>query len=271
MQLPFSKYSGSGNDFIFIDNRSLLITAPFQPLMYHLCNRKQGVGADGVVLLENSHSEDFRMRIFNADGGEAEMCGNGARCLFRFLQELGENRSRYSIETMTSKITLRSEEDNVCVSMPTPFDFISTIPLEIEGKPLTVHHINTGVPHAVIFVSDINDAVWMSLAPKIRFHPRFSPAGVNVNFAKLESDNTLSLRTYERGVEAETLACGTGATAVALISHLLHHTTSPQVMVPASGERLKIAFKSKNNVFEDVELQGPAELTFKGVISIVLK
>ena len=268
MRVRFSKYSGSGNDFIFIDNRTLGLAAPSRKLVSHLCHRKTGIGADGVILLENSLSEDFKMRIFNADGSEAEMCGNGARCLFRFLQDIGEKKEPCSIQTMHSRILLRSDENNVCVSMPKPFDYISPITLEIDGICLTVHHINTGVPHAVAFVPDLDEVRWMSLAPKIRFHPRFSPKGVNVNFARLESDNSISLRTYERGVEAETLACGTGATATALVSAMEHHRRSPQTMIPASGEVLKVAFKKVGLEFDAVELQGPVQFIFKGEIDL---
>ncbi len=264
LKIPFSKYAGSGNDFIFIDNRNLFLPKEIRGLVSHLCHRKLGIGADGVISVENSISSDFKMKIFNADGGEAEMCGNGARCLFKFLHEIDKKKKAYCIETMNHAIALRSEQDSICVSMPEPYDDRWNIELNIDSYPLICHYINTGVPHAVIFVTDIRDPFWMAKAPKIRYHPLFQPSGVNVNFVELDVQGRIYTRTYERGVESETSACGTGAAAVGLVIAKLYEKAPPIQVIPASAEKLKINFTMKGDRFTHVELYGPVQFLFKG-------
>lgn len=264
--IPFSKYAGSGNDFIFIDNRAGCLPASIPKIFARLCDRKRGIGADGVILVEPSTSADFKMRIFNADGGEADMCGNGARCLYPYLHEIGLPQTQYHIETLKSHIRLRSEEGTVCVSMPDPFDFHGPITLDIDRHSLDFYFLNTGVPHVVCFVSGLKDPKWMEMAPKIRYHARFQPSGVNVNFVEMEASGPLHVRTYERGVEAETLSCGTGSTAAGLVMARLYNLPPPIAILPASNEILKIHFKKKIVDFSQVELFGPAEFIFKGSV-----
>ena len=208
------------------------------------------------------------MRIFNADGGEAEMCGNGARCLYKFLHEIGQPKKQYHIETLRSYICLRSEGADICVSMPDPFDILDPITLETDLGPRVFYHINTGVPHVVCFVTDLQDNKWMAMAPKIRYHERFQPGGVNVNFVEIDTAHRLHIRTYERGVEAETLSCGTGATAAGLITAKIHYSPPPVTLIPASKEILKINFQNTPMGFSQVELSGPAEFIFKGVLTL---
>jgi diaminopimelate epimerase len=263
MKIPFSKYSGSGNDFILIDNRRGTFS-PNSPLIKRLCKRRTGIGADGIILLESSHQADFKMCIFNADGSEAEMCGNGVRCLLKFIVALGFNKQNYLIETKETKITLSHVQGSPCVSMPTPSDLRLEIRLNVDDEVFPIHFINTGVPHAVLTVDDLELAHWMNIAPKIRRHPEFDPHGTNVNFIKLDEQGKVHIRTYERGVEDETLACGTGATAAALIASALYHLPSPIQVIPRSHETLTINFVHSNLKFNQVSLSGPAALIFQG-------
>jgi diaminopimelate epimerase len=268
LSIPFSKYSGSGNDFIFIDNREGHLPITPNRMFSKLCHRKNGIGADGVVLVEPSATADFKMRIFNADGGEAEMCGNGARCLYKFLHEIGQPKIQYHIETLKSNIHLRAEDEAVCVSMPDPCDLRDPIILADDLGPMPFYYINTGVPHVVCFVNDLQDPKWMAMAPKIRYHKHFQPNGVNVNFVEVDTAQQLHIRTYERGVEEETLSCGTGATAVGLIMADLHNILPPITLIPKSKEKLKINFKKTHDGFRQVELNGSASFIFKGIINL---
>lgn len=281
MEIHFSKYSGCGNDFILIDNRQQFFEPARSNLIARLCHRRLGIGADGIVLLEESSKADFRMRIFNADGGEAEMCGNGLRCLVRFIQELGIDKESISIETMHQIITTIISEDFISAMMPAPETCYLSKELNIEGRTYTLHSINTGVPHVVIFVENLEDSTWMAIAPKIRHHPNFFPHGTNVNFA-LFTDQEVKVRTYERGVEGETLACGTGAAAVAIAAACIHQLSSPITIRPQSNETIKIAFPSslikkyqiQSNTTgsfephtETLTMTGPADKIFSGVFS----
>ena len=268
MLLSFSKYSGSGNDFILVDNREQLFPHENKGQIVRLCHRKHGIGADGLILLEHSSKADYKMRIFNADGGEAELCGNGIRCLFLFLNDLGLPNLNYKIETMESVITGKNNKDFIDISMPEPHDVRPNISLNIDNIPLVLHHINTGVPHAVIFVDDLESDHWMKLAPQIRHHAIFAPHGTNVNFIKIDPSGVVNIRTYERGVEGETLACGTGAIAAALTASTLYCVKSPVKVKPRSNESLKIGFKLVNDKPEQVTMSGPANFIFKGVLDL---
>jgi diaminopimelate epimerase len=268
MKLLFSKYSGSGNDFILIDNRDLFFPSRNKQLIATLCQRRTGIGADGIILLENSTHADFKMRIFNADGGEAEMCGNGARCLARFIQQLGFAKNDYKIEAMKSVIHLQIENDRISVSMPQPENFKWFQRLTIGDLELTLHSLNTGVPHAVIFVDELENDQWMKMAPSIRSHSSFGSPGTNVNFASVFQEGHLNIRTYERGVEGETLACGTGAIASALTAERLFRWPSPIQVSPKSKETLNISFKFEEGIPTNVKLAGPALFIFEGRISL---
>ncbi|CCB85105.1 MULTISPECIES: diaminopimelate epimerase [Parachlamydia] len=265
MNFSFSKYSGCGNDFILIDNRDQRFPDRDASFIERLCLRRHGIGADGLILLELSHIADFRMRIFNADGYETEMCGNGIRCLVKFAQEIGIQKKHYTIQTMHSLLEAFPFGDSITISMTDPAEIEWDTQIEVDQTLLTVHWVDTGVPHAVIFVDELEEARWMTLAPKIRAHPHFSPKGVNVNFAQIKKEE-ISLRTYERGVEQETLACGTGATAAAIAAAKIQGISSPVSIKTRSGDNLEIQFE-KTTKFRNVRLTGPAICTFKGVLA----
>jgi diaminopimelate epimerase len=261
----FSKYVGSGNDFILIDNRDLSFNTTDHVQISKLCHRQWGIGADGIILLENSHIADYKMRIFNADGYEAEMCGNGIRCFFKFINSFLGSKTAYAIETFESVVfvekDLRTEE--IKVAMQEPFDLCWNKDLEIGSETLKVHHLNTGVPHTVIFTSEILDDDIHIKAPKIRYHQDF-PKGTNVNFATISGNSTVTVRTYERGVEGETLSCGTGATAVALAAAYIHNLKLPIKVNTKSGVELEINCTLNQSIIKDVTMKGPAVLVYTG-------
>lgn len=268
--VPFSKYSGCGNDFILIDNRFHIFPTADKALIAKLCHRHRGVGADGIILLENSLTADFKMRIFNSDGSEAEMCGNGIRCLMKFLQDQGFQDKKHVIETMNAKIPLFPENGEVSVEMPSPTEISWSTPLSINGNSWNIHFLNTGVPHAVIFVEDVLEVDLETIAPKIRFHSQFAPKGTNVNFVALQAHSQkIFLRTYERGVEQETLACGTGAVASAIAAAKIHGMSSPIHVQTKSQEYLKIAFHlDAESMFSNLIMTGPATFIFSGKIDL---
>lgn len=265
----FSKYVGCGNDFILFDHRIPFFPIENKHLIQTLCHRQRGIGADGIILLENSSRADFRFRIFNADGSEAEMCGNGMRCLGKFIQECGGTASSYLIETMQHILALSIQEEAVQVEMGPIKEVIWNLSLNVPGLFLIGHFLNTGVPHFVLFVQDLDRFALDQLGPQIRRHVRFSPAGTNVNLAEWNGSDTLRIRTYERGVEAETLACGTGATAVALAAAYQYQMKSPIFIKTASQELLRIDFcRLEEFYFKQVTLTGPAHRVFQGQIII---
>ncbi len=252
----FSKYEGAGNDFILIDDRSLSFDSSLVP---HLCDRKRGVGADGVILLQLDPAADLRMRIFNSDGSEAESCGNGLRCLVQFARDLNLSPQRIAMHDRI--VEAFSHENRIGVRLGEPRNLCLNLPLAFDGSTHAAHLVNTGVPHIVLFVPDLPTIDVFSLGRKIRRHPAFSPHGVNVNFASLQPDHSLSVRTYERGVEAETLACGTGAAAVGVIASQIFDLPSP-VHIQFAGGDMDIMFSDKN--FFDLSLIGPARFVFSG-------
>lgn len=262
--MRFSKYNGCGNDFILIDDRRFKFPSQNQALIAHLCHRQFGIGADGIILLQSSTSADFKMRIFNSDGSEAEMCGNGTRCLAKFIIELGLPTKAYLIETMENEIMIEFVGDDVRVKMARPYDFKDGIPLVVVSKQLEAHYLNTGVPHSVVFVDDIETIDVDNVGRKLRYHEIFSPKGTNVNFVKIHSNDTLAIRTYERGVEQETLACGTGAVASAIAYAKINNLSHPINIQTRSGESLRVEFEHKDDRFENVFMIGPARFVYRG-------
>ncbi len=264
--------NGAGNDFIAFDrdeNPDLVLTAEF---IQKICNRYFGVGADGIITVAKAQGTDFAMEYFNADGSTGSLCGNGARCAIRFAREkkkfsaskvkfvcIGENFEGEVISDEIIKFYLQS---------PTKLQL--NFPLNFEGKTINASFIDTGSPHLVIDVAEFGDAALSSfdvagIGRKLRYHPMFSPGGTNVNFLTIKN-TIVHLRTYERGVEAETLACGTGATAVALISHLNSHVNNPVTIIPTSGKQLVVDFIRDGDSISNVSLTGPAEINFAGEI-----
>lgn len=266
----FSKYTGAGNDFILMDDLDNAFPLANPQIIQRLCHRHLGVGADGVILLQSSKHADFRMRIFNADGTEAEMCGNGIRCLAKFIQQIGHPHEKLTIETMHRLLNVHYQNEEVCVDMGTPQNIEWNIQVEDDLFPqtLNLHVMDTGVPHAVLFL-ETHDAMEISLiGRKIRHHPLFQPKGVNANFAHVDQQGDVWNRTYERGVEGETQACGTGATAAALAASQLYSLKSPVKVHTKSGEVLSIFFEWDGSSFYDVAMQGPAKLVFQGQVQI---
>jgi diaminopimelate epimerase len=266
--LRFTKMNGAGNDFVLIDNRSgAHIFSPRQ--IAFLCDRHRGVGADGVLLVEPPTGEtDFRMRYYNSDGAEAEMCGNGARCFARFVNKITGNFSVTRFETQAGVIDAEIVGELVRLTMSPPHDLVLRRTLDIGGVKLSTHSINTGVPHVVTFVDDIESTPVQRWGAQIRHHPAFQPNGTNANFIKEIEPGKLAVRTYERGVEAETLACGTGVTAAGLIYAALCDATSPVHLLVRGGDWLEVGFRRAESGFGDVTLRGPADFVFEGSIEI---
>jgi len=261
--ISFYKMSGSGNDFIVIDNRSRIIDDTELPtLIRHACRRKLSVGADGLILIEPSDTADFRWRFFNSDGSRAEMCGNGARCAARFAVINGIAGESLSFETDAGLVTGQVKGSRVKVKMPDPVDLRLDDSISLANGLLTVSSINTGVPHAVIMADAIADINVFNVGREIRNHKAFAPAGTNVNFICRQNRGHLAIRTYERGVEDETLACGTGSIASALIASCKLDWDSPIDLTTRSGELLRIHFNKNGNVFDNVYLEGDVRIIY---------
>src|SRR5438552_16754282 len=268
IMLRFTKMNGAGNDFILIDNRAGDIHLD-RGQIARLCDRHRGIGADGGLFLEEpSNHADFRMRYFNADGGEAEMCGNGARCFARFAKTVTGSRDKILFETPAGIIGAQLHGDLVTLNMGDPTDLQMNVRLQIEKEEALVHYINTGVPHVVIHVSRIDVVDVRSRGKKIRQHDMFSPKGTNVNFLEKRGPKQIAIRTYERGVEAETLACGTGIVASALIFPATENAASPITVIARGGDELRVGFEKSDTAFRNVTLTGPAEFVFEGSIEI---
>jgi len=260
MKLTFYKYQGTGNDFIMIDNRDTILSKNDTKLVNNLCDRKFGIGADGLILLENSHDpqDDFKMVYFNADGNESSMCGNGGRCLVAFAKSLGiiEDSARFTAIDGVHEATV--DDDIVSLKMQ-EVNKIS----EEEGFVF----LDTGSPHHVIFTEKVDEIDIKKKGSEIRYSNRYKAAnGTNVNFVEAVSKDTFLVRTYERGVEDETLSCGTGVTAVALAAFKSHRTNSNKIKLHTPGGKLSVSFYKNENGFSDVWLSGPAKFVFKGEV-----
>lgn len=272
MLLHFYKMNGAGNDFIVIDNRDLSISLD-EDTIAALCDRHRGIGADGLLAVEPAEQgADYKFRYYNADGGEAEMCGNGARCFGFFTAHLSEEEelpSSVSFETIAGTLTAEIIGDDVRIAMSEPKGLVLNVPATIDGFSHALHSLNTGVPHAVSFVDDLDEMDVVTHGRAIREHGYFAPAGTNANFAKVLAPDHIAIRTYERGVEDETLACGTGMVACALIHHLLTGAESPIKVDVEGGDTLSIGFEKTGDAsFANVTLTGPADFVFEGEIEI---
>jgi diaminopimelate epimerase len=271
VKIPFAKYHGAGNDFIVIDCRRFPPQFDFTSLARSLCDRRKGIGADGLILLCSSTVADYKMRIINADGSEPSMCGNGLRCLFDFVQTQQNHISELKIETLHGIMKCRRVESEIAVNLGAPR--ILHWPIELPQGLAFV--INTGVPHAVLFDDDIDARNLIEEGAKIRFDPRFAPVGVNVNFAAVKSSTHIAMRSYERGVEGETLACGTGAAAVAYVAHKQFNLSQP-ISVSTRlcfgpepivyNQTLHFQFTPDNLGDLEIEMIGPATKTFEGAV-----
>jgi diaminopimelate epimerase len=265
IMIEFFKMSGSGNDFILIDNRNNILSAVnLEKFAKKVCERKISVGADGLIIIENSNRADFRWHFFNADGSEVEMCGNGGRCAARFANILGIAGESLSFETGAGVIDAEVKRDVVKLKMTDPHDLKTDYNITIKNDLFAVNSINTGVPHVVHFVDELDYYDVKSFGRIIRYHEEYQPEGTNANFVRVVDGNTIGIRTYERGVEDETLACGTGAVASALISSWKGRVESPVDVGVRSGETLKIYFEKTENGFEKVYLEGGTSVVYQG-------
>jgi diaminopimelate epimerase len=276
--IPFAKLSGTGNDFIIIDHRQLFIPEADQAEFARLvCRRRFSVGADGLILVENSETVNFRWQFYNGDGSRAEMCGNGARCAARFAYEKGIAPEAMRFETAAGEIEaliLAAAGEEVRIRLTAPGDLRLNIPLALGQSEQTLHFVNTGVPHTVLLVNDAGMVPVADWGREIRFHDTFQPAGTNANFAQVLPGGSLMVRTYERGVEGETMACGTGAVASALVAALLKRADPPVTVITSGGEKLVIDFSVTEenggrqlDLDAGIYLQGPAHKIYEGVIN----
>ena len=267
--MNFTKMNGAGNDFVITDNR--ITKTNFTPkTIAKLCNRNRGIGADGFMSVESPENDgDYRMRYYNADGNEAEMCGNGARCFARFVfNNVNRDNVSMKIETIAGIITAEIKEDLVEIQLSEPFDLRLNETIALNNSNENVHSINTGVPHAVVFSERVHEINLKEIGFHIRNHPLFEPDGTNVNYVQIDDDNLLTIRTYERGVEDETLACGTGMVATALIHHQLNEIEPPVKVNVQGGDTLMVSWKYDDGQYSNVTLTGPALSVFKGEINV---
>ena len=269
MMLEFTKMNGAGNDFVLLDNRDGK-TQLTREQVVRLCHRQRGIGADGLFLLVPSASgrADWAWEFYNSDGSTADMCGNGARCFARFIQRRAGSGLATTFETGAGIITATFQGERVTVNLTQPKDLHLHQKVPVSAGNLLVHSLNTGVPHAVLFVPDADQAMVQQMGAEIRHHAHFAPKGTNVNFVQLLGPNAIRVRTYERGVEGETLACGTGVTASALVAARVHGFTSPVQVQVQGGDRLEVSFTEAGGEFSDVRLSGPADLVFEGRIEV---
>ncbi len=288
--IKFHKVQASGNDFILIDKRSFLKNKDKKYLSQFAkkyCLRKQAIGADGMLVIEPSKKADFKMRIFNADGSEAEMCGNGARCVVLWKAFFSRRKSKKKIKFDTKAGIIEAElirrvknDENVStaeikVKVTESFGLKENIPVTIMGRKIKINFINTGVPHVVIFTEGLTKIDVEKIGRLIRRHKKFMPEGTNVNFIEPVEDGKIKIRTYERGVEAETLACGTGSIAAAIIYSMKIKRSKDESssiqnikIQTKGGETLKASFKIENEKIEDVWLEGKASCIYQGQIAV---
>ena len=276
--VSFIKLEAAGNDFIIVD-------APISGLIKfakRICNRKTSIGADGVLVLEKSKRRGdpsgrpyFKMRIINADGSEAEMCGNGVRCLGHYIvYEKKFKKKEFIIETLAGIIKIEVKGDIVSARLSEPKDYFENIPLDLNGRRIDVNYIDTGVPHAIVFVDRLKHIDVENIGRSIRHHKRFLPRGANANFVEQIDSKTIEVRTYERGVENETLACGTGSVASAIVTFLKANPSLKSEkgvtvkVIPKSHEPLFVSFDIKNRKPTNVWLKGNIKVIKKGAYNV---
>ena len=276
IKVPFVKMVGAGNDFIIIEPQAKLDYIKFTQ---DICARHTGIGADGVLILDKSKKSDYQMRIINADGSEAEMCGNGARCMAAYIVANAKpSKKLFGMETLAGEILGEAQGEVARVRMSDPKEYMSDLNITVGGQKMVVHHIDTGVPHVIAFVEGLQEVDVNSLGRLIRNHPRFAPRGANANFVEVASpeggksgNSMVAVRTYERGVEAETLACGTGAVASALIAYLHTHPKVKEQkealmkVSTVSKEVLEVTFDlHEGTKIDNVWLKGTAKVIARG-------
>ena len=260
--------NGAGNDFVMLDNLAGKIQLSREQIS-KICDRHRGVGADGILLLEKAaNGADFRMRYYNRDGGEAEMCGNGARCFARFANKVAGTKGPITFQTPAGIIGARVEGERVTLELSNPTELKLNVALQLEGEDAVVHFINSGVPHVVVPVSRVDMVSVRERGAAIRHHEMFAPKGANANFMEKRGGQSITIRTYERGVEDETLACGTGVVASALIFAAKEKVHGPISVLVRGGSELTVDFENDGDRFRNVRLTGPAEFVFEGSIEV---
>lgn len=259
MQLTFYKYQGTGNDFVMIDNRSLSFPKNNTKLIEKLCDRRFGIGADGLILLENHDKYDFKMVYYNSDGNESSMCGNGGRCLVAFAKQMNVISNKAEFEAVDGYHFATIDADNIVSLQMKDVDVVDV--------KESYTFLNTGSPHHIEMVEDLKNYNVKVEGAKIRYSDLYGKAGSNVNFVAQLNDDTFAVRTYERGVEDETLSCGTGVTAVAIAMFVTKKTTSNHIKLNVEGGKLAVNFDEHNGVFTNVNLIGPATFVFEGTIT----
>jgi diaminopimelate epimerase len=260
MKLQFFKYQGTGNDFIMVDNRQLFFPKNDVALIERLCDRRFGIGADGLILLEHDAETDFKMVYYNSDGNGSSMCGNGGRCIVAFAKQLNV------ISNQTTFIAI----DGLHHATIDKNGIVSLQMKDVDEVKVESDYVfmNTGSPHHVALVDDLKNYDIKNNGAKIRYSDLYGKAGSNVNFVNQKSDNHFAVRTYERGVEDETLSCGTGVTAVAIAMNVIGKTNAKEINLDVEGGKLKVSFEKENDSFKKVHLIGPATFVFEGFVEI---
>lgn len=261
--------AGGGNDFVVIDNRNGRIDGGLADFARRLCTRRLSIGADGLILIERGDRASFRMAYFNADGSRGEFCGNGTRCASRFAVLFGIADPQMTIETDAGLVTAEVRPSGVVsISLPPPQAFRAERPLTVGSTTIRGSSISVGVPHYVIFLAgDLWDQEIEPLGRAIRNHPEMQPAGTNVNFVVVRDEHSIEVRTYERGVEAETLSCGSGVVSSVATSLLFNRVKSPVSVLTRSGITLEVSMRNEDGQLRDVRLEGDARVIYRGTMT----
>ena len=271
-KVEFTKMVASGNDFVVLDNRDRKPEKRIGNLSKFaiaLCERKLSVGADGLLVLENSKKADITMRVFNPDGSEVTMCGNGSRCVAYYAAKNGITKNRLSIETKAGILKAQVSKKSARIEMMPPKEFKSRFSIDVYDETFEVDFVHTGVPHVVYFVEDLESFDVKRFGREIRYHKEFASEGTNANFVKIIDRHDIAIRTYERGVEDETLACGTGAIASAIVASELHSVEPPVKVKTHGGDILTIHFKKSGDEYKDVFLEGKVKVVYEGRVDYV--
>lgn len=264
MKIAFWKMHGAANDFILVDDRQLTFPSADKEWLASVAARRTGVGCEGIILIQPSAQADFRMRFFNPDGSEVDMCGNGARCVARLAYDIGVAPARMRFETEAGMISAEMVGDRVRLGMTAPKDWKLNATLVLADGTRSYGFVNSGVPHVVMEADDLDKVDVARVGAAIRYHQDFAPKGTNANFIKVTGPDSLRIRTYERGVEAETLACGTGMVAAGLVAGRMGRVKPPVKITCASGDVIEVNYKLAGETAVDVTMLGPAAYVFTG-------
>jgi diaminopimelate epimerase len=266
MQIEFWKMHGASNDFILVDDRRLMFPVKDKDWLARIACRRTGVGSEGIILIQPAAAAHFTMRFFNPDGSEVDMCGNGARCVARLAHDIGAAPARMKFETGAGLIEAELVGDRVRLGMTLPKDWRLNQRLDLPGGARPYGFVNSGVPHVVMEAAPLDKVDVAGLGAAVRYHQDFAPKGTNANFVEVTGPRSLRIRTYERGVEAETQACGTGMVAAGLVAGRMGWVKPPVEITCASGDVIEVNYTLTADGAENVTLLGPAAHVFKGVL-----